>query len=106
MMFIKKPKTSRILAMLRALAKQQQATAYTISKSSGMPVANIHRMLNNHIRVPIRNLEMLIDALGLTVQILPGKGKKASAIRARSARRVTSSTASRTSRSKTRRRSR
>jgi hypothetical protein len=74
MMFIKKPKTSRILAMLRALAKQKNATAYTISKSSGMPVANIHRMLNNHISIPIRNLEMLIDALGLTVQILPRKG--------------------------------
>ena len=80
---IQMPKTSRILAALQDAARRQRTNPYQIAKSSGLPLTTVQRLLTIKLNVPLRNVEMLMEALGLDVQIIasgksvvrPGTGR-------------------------------
>ena len=63
------PKSSRLLSVLRDSAKQQGLNPYRIAKSSGLPLTTVQRLLTIKLNVPLRNVEMLMEALGLNLQI-------------------------------------
>ncbi len=63
------PKTSRLLSVLRDSARQQGLNPYRIAKSSGLPLTTVQRLLTIKLNVPLRNVEMLMEALGLNLQI-------------------------------------
>ena len=77
------PKTSRILAALQDAARRQRTNPYQIAKSSGLPLTTVQRLLTIKLNVPLRNVEMLMEALGLEIQIVssgksvvrPGTGR-------------------------------
>ncbi len=62
------PQISRILANIQEAARRQGANPYRISQSSGMPLTTVQRLLTVSINVPLRNVEMLLVALGLDVR--------------------------------------
>jgi hypothetical protein len=63
------PKTSRLLSVLRDSARKQGLNPYRIAKSSGLPLTTVQRLLTIKLNVPLRNVEMLMEALGLNLQI-------------------------------------
>jgi hypothetical protein len=63
------PKSSRLLSVLRDSARQQGLNPYRIAKSSGLPLTTVQRLLTIKLNVPLRNVEMLMEALGLNLQI-------------------------------------
>jgi hypothetical protein len=72
------PKSSRLLSVLRDSARQQGLNPYRIAKSSGLPLTTVQRLLTIKLNVPLRNVEMLMEALGLNLQISgPRKPAKA-----------------------------
>jgi hypothetical protein len=72
---VPKPTISTILAGIQAAARQQKTNPYQISKASGIPLTTVHRLLGLKINIPLRNVEMLAKALGLTITIVTtGKG--------------------------------
>lgn len=80
------PKSSRLLSVLRESARQQGLNPYRIAKSSGLPLTTVQRLLTIKLNVPLRNVEMLMTALGLDLQIVgprtsakPGRPKAAKA---------------------------
>jgi hypothetical protein len=68
-MRITPPKSSRLLSVLRDSARQQGLNPYRIAKSSGLPLTTVQRLLTIKLNVPLRNVEMLMQALGLNVQV-------------------------------------
>src|SRR5271156_3254023 len=64
------PKSSRLLSVLRDSARQQGLNPYRIAKSSGLPLTTVQRLLTIKLNVPLRNVEMLMQALGLDLQII------------------------------------
>lgn len=62
------PHTSRILADIQEAARLQGANPYRLSKSSGMPLTTVQRLLTVPINASMRNVEMLLVALGLDVR--------------------------------------
>ena len=78
-MRISPPKTSRLLSILRAAAAAQGLNPYRIAKSSGLPLTTVQRLLNIKLNVPLRNVEMLMEALGLNLQVVEGKKPRAAA---------------------------
>jgi hypothetical protein len=81
---IKKPTNSRILTALQEAAKKQKTNPYQIAKASGMPLTTVQRLLNKKINTPLRNVEMLLAALGTDYRIVadrrpiarPGTGRR------------------------------
>ncbi len=73
------PKTSRLLAVLRDSARKQGLNPYRIAKSSGLPLTTVQRLLTIKLNVPLRNVEMLMEALGLNLVVsgprAPAAGK-------------------------------
>jgi DNA-binding phage protein len=78
-MRISPPKTSRLLSVLRAAALQQGLNPYRIAKSSGLPLTTVQRLLTIKLNVPLRNVEMLMEALGLNLQVVSAKGARTAA---------------------------
>jgi hypothetical protein len=69
-MRITPPKSSRLLSILRDSARQQGLNPYRIAKSSGLPLTTVQRLLTIKLNVPLRNVEMLMTALGLNLHIV------------------------------------
>jgi hypothetical protein len=67
--------SSRILAAIRESAHQQGTNPYQIAKASGMPLTTIQRLLKVKVHVPLRNVETLLEALGVEVKLV-SKAKK------------------------------
>lgn len=86
---IPKPTSSVILAGIQKGAKELKTNPYQVAKASGLPLTTVQRLLTVKLNVPLRNVEMLAKALGLTIGIVPagksvvlpstgrGHGKKA-----------------------------
>jgi hypothetical protein len=72
-MRISPPKTSHLLSVLRAAAQRQGLNPYRIAKSSGLPLTTVQRLLTIKLNVPLRNVEMLMQALGLNLQVVASK---------------------------------
>jgi DNA-binding phage protein len=72
-MRISPPKTSHLLSVLRASAQRQGLNPYRIAKSSGLPLTTVQRLLTIKLNVPLRNVEMLMQALGLNLQVVASK---------------------------------
>jgi hypothetical protein len=70
-------KNSQILAALQNAARDQDLNPYRIAKMSGMPLTTVQRLLTISYTVPLRNVELLIDALGLDIQVVPREQIKA-----------------------------
>ena len=93
-MRITPPKSSRLLSVLRDSARKQGLNPYRIAKSSGLPLTTVQRLLTIKLNVPLRNVEMLMEALGLNLQIsgprAPAKAAKAAkpAMKAKPAKRT------------------
>ncbi len=66
-----RPVTSRILAAIRAHAQRLGTNPYRIARESGMPVTTVQRLLSISINVPLRNVEVLMEVLGLDYDIVP-----------------------------------
>lgn len=84
-MAIPVPHTSRILAEIQESARRQGTNPYRIASASGMPLTTVQRLLSISINVPMRNVEMLLEALGLEVHVVakaitaplaPGRGRR------------------------------
>ena len=103
-MRISPPKTSRLLSILRAAAAAQGLNPYRIAKSSGLPLTTVQRLLNIKLNVPLRNVEMLMEALGLNLQVV--EGKKLRAATAKPAKSTKAATGKSTARGRGRPRSR
>jgi hypothetical protein len=86
------PKSSRLLSVLRDSARQQGLNPYRIAKSSGLPLTTVQRLLTIKLNVPLRNVEMLMEALGLNLQIsgprAPAKAGRAAAKPAKAAKKA------------------
>jgi DNA-binding phage protein len=67
------PVSSTILADLRKAVVQQGTNPYQIAKSSGMPLTTVQRLLQVDRHVPLRNVELLLETLGLQVSLVPKK---------------------------------
>jgi hypothetical protein len=66
-----RPATSRILAAIRAHAHRLGTNPYRIARSSGMSLTTVQRLLSIPINVPLRNVEVLMEVLGLDYDIVP-----------------------------------
>jgi hypothetical protein len=64
------PRTSQILAEIQAAARRQGTNPYRIATASGMPLTTVQRLLTVAINVPLRNVEMLLTALGMDVHVV------------------------------------
>jgi hypothetical protein len=67
--------SSRILSAIRESAAHQGLNPYQIAKSSAMPLTTVQRLLKVKVHVPLRNVESLLDVLGVEVKLV-GKSKK------------------------------
>ena len=75
---VSKPTSSTILAGIQQAMREQKTNPYQIAKASGMPLTTVQRLLEKRINVPLRNVEMLAKALGLTI-VLAAKVPKPAA---------------------------
>jgi hypothetical protein len=51
-------------------------TSYQLAQRSGMPQSTVHRLLHNAENLPLHNVEMLLDVVGVRVRLVPqGKAK-------------------------------
>lgn len=75
---VSKPTSSTILAGIQKAMREQKTNPYQIAKASGMPLTTVQRLLEKRINVPLRNVEMLARALGLTI-VLAAKVPKPAA---------------------------
>jgi|HubBroStandDraft_2_1064218.scaffolds.fasta_scaffold140862_4 hypothetical protein len=66
---VSKPTTSTILAAIQKAAKDQKTNPYQIAKCSGLPLTTVQRLLTIKINGPLRNVEMLGNALGLEIVV-------------------------------------
>jgi DNA-binding phage protein len=66
------PKPSYILAAIRTAVWQQGTNPYQIAKASGIPLTTVQRLLSRKTSLPLRNVEALLDALGVRVVLLQG----------------------------------
>jgi hypothetical protein len=62
--------TSRILLALRSEARRQGTNPYQIAKASGMALTTVQRLLTRKDSLPLRNVERLIDSLGLVIHLV------------------------------------
>ena len=75
---------SRILAAIHAEVARQRTNPYQIAKATGMPVTTVQRFMNRSACVPLRTVESLLDALGVTYRLIssgrtvvhPGTGRR------------------------------
>ena len=66
-----RPAASRILAAIRAQVVRLGTNPYRIARASGLPLTTVQRLLAIPINVPLRNVEMLLEVLGLDFEIVP-----------------------------------
>ena len=66
----KRPEQSQILMAIQAAARSQRTNPYQIAKASGMPLTTVQRLLTRRISLPLVNVEMLFEALGLRFQLV------------------------------------
>jgi hypothetical protein len=66
---VSKPTSSIILAGIQKAMREQKTNPYQIAKASGMPLTTVQRLLEKRINVPLRNVEMLAKALGVTILV-------------------------------------
>ena len=64
--------SSRLLAILQDSARRQGTNPYQITKASGLPLTTVQRLLSIKINLPLRNVEMLMAALGLEIRVTRG----------------------------------
>ena len=66
------PSTSRIpyvLAVVREAVKKQGSNPYRLSKATGLSVGSVQNLLSERVSPSLRNIELLMDALGLEVRV-------------------------------------
>jgi hypothetical protein len=75
-MTIAKPKSSHILSAIQDAMRRLGTNPYQITKSSGLPLTTVQRLLSIKLNVPLRNVEMLAEALGVRFEVVAdGKAK-------------------------------
>jgi hypothetical protein len=68
-----RPATSRILAAIRAHVHRLGTNPYRIARASGMPLTTVQRLLSVSINLPLRNVEVLMEVLGLDYDIVASR---------------------------------
>ena len=66
---------SRILQQLRKAIGASDKTRYRLSKETGIAQSQLSRLMKGQEGLSYDNLERLVDALGLEINIRPAKAK-------------------------------
>jgi hypothetical protein len=76
-MNIKRPTSSRILTAIQAAAREQGTNPYQIAKASGMRLTTVQRLLAKKINTSLRNVEILLAAVGVDFRLVATHRPKA-----------------------------
>ena len=66
------PRIPRLLAAVRAAMKDQGTNPYQIAKATGLSVGSVQNLLSEKVSPSLHNIEVVLHALGLEVQVVKG----------------------------------
>ena len=69
------PASSQFLTAIHGEVKRQGTNSYRLAKISGIPLTTVQRLLVLKTNLPLRNIDILLCALGLDVTIVATHGR-------------------------------